>query len=173
MRTLFCIIVITLFFVAGDINAQSKVKSDCSGTLLKFNAFYSFYDTTKDNDGIPYFNRYKYITPFLFGKNGEFYQFPFSTNDSKYLSEKIKTSNTLDSGKYTVRGNEVIIEGYFTFYGWGMRLKKYKAIYQGTIIDEGKGILIKIIPPYPKINMRLNNYLKPDIAGKIYLLKED
>lgn len=121
---------------------------------------YSLHDTSKGNCGIEAFKRFVLVNPIIFLRNGYFIQSPHSGWQSYDIVDKFKTKNQrYDYGKYYLSGNQVVLEGTFTFFARGMDWRHYQARYIGYLDSSRDTLFLKIGEPLPKINLRFNKGL--------------
>lgn len=130
---------------------------------LRTDGAYSLVDSSTGNCGIKRNLRFEFIGPVLFLPNNYF----LNTNMSLLNSEQVvwrfskfyQREGVLSQGKYYTQNDSVYLNGYFEFWGDGKSGIMRWAHYRGYIKNRDTIEDWKIIPPYPKINMRLNDYL--------------
>lgn len=130
---------------------------------LRNDGVYSLLDTSTDNCGNKRSLRFEFINTVVFLPNNYF----LNTNMNLINSEEVvwrfskfyQQENVLSQGKYFTQNDSVYLNGYFEFWGDG-KCRIYRwAHYRGYIKNKDTIEDWRIIPPYPKINMRLNDYL--------------
>lgn len=127
---------------------------------LRINGAYSLHDTSKGNCGIEAFKRFVLVNPIIFLKNDYFIQSPHSGWHNYNVVDELKTGNQrYDYGKYYLSGNQIVVEGTFTFFARGMDWRQYQARYVGYLDGSRDTLFLKIGEPLPKINLRFNKDL--------------
>jgi hypothetical protein len=127
---------------------------------IKTDGVYSLIDTSKENIGIERYKKYVLVDPILFSKNGYFIQSPHCDWPSyDIIDEVIIDRQRFDYGRYYLSGNQVLLEGKFTFFARGMDWRHYQARYIGYLDSSRDTLFLKIGEPLPKINLRFNKDL--------------
>lgn len=138
----------------------SQNETSLDSNKVRLDGAYSLYDTSKGNDEIEAFKRYILIDPILFLKSGDFIQSSNCRWVDTDIADEVRSENQkFDYGKYYINGNEIVLEGTFTFYTRGMERRQYKAKYTGYFDKTWDTLYLKLGEPYPPINLKFNNRL--------------
>lgn len=165
------LIVFIVVFVAklgfGQENEEKK-------QIIRRNGFYNTYDTTMLECGIRSNEHYttKDIVAFL-DDNKIFYNAKIGTHGMPdFNSPFIKFHASKLVGDYNIIRDSIYAKIPTQFAGNGERVIYRTAYYKGFIKNQDTILGWKMCPPYPKVNMRLNKYLKTDTSSKLlYFIK--
>lgn len=169
-------VLITLFI--GSVlfgSTQSKTRlykangSEVPENKIRFDGVYTLYDLRKGNCEIPAYERNAYNSPIMFFEDGAVIQSAHTSWRNPNFITGLKSNNErIDSGTFTYDGNEMAIEGDFTFFARGHDWKHYKAKYEGYLDPSGDTLFLRLAKPYPPVKLKFNKNLIRQIEEGVY-----
>ena len=161
----------------SNINRQKIVWElpDDTCNLIRYDGLYNAYDTSIFHSGERLNEILVTDGEVIFFKNGKVINFTSGIEDSAALDPKFyKRFSSKKLGKYTTKDDSIFVYAPISLFIWGMRLRLYYAHYSGYIKNRDTILNWKMIPPYPDVNLRLNDYLKEYTTPKmLYFIKTD
>lgn len=156
----------------GSIQNKTNHNADrpqVSQNKIRFDGVYTHYDLSIGNCGAPAYELYEYISPILFFEDGIVMQSPHCHWRRQDFITGLKSNNErIDSGTFTYNGNEIVIEGDFTFFARGHDWKHYKAKYEGYLDPSGDTLFLRLAKPYPPVKLKFNKNLVRQIEEGVY-----
>lgn len=175
MNTTKCCKIAVIIFIncLNSIYAIAQVKNN---KQLSFDGLYNTYDTSRMNCGdktSEHYTTYHFLI-FLKGETIFYTNILGTLDNAPFKREFYKRFKPDELGSYKIVGDSLYatIPSYFALSG--MRLRLFDAHYAGYIKNSDTIVGWKMIPPYPKVKPRLNDYFKTDTAPKmLYFIKND
>jgi len=153
----------------NKINLYKADKPEVSQNKIRFDGVYTLYDLFKGNCDTPAYERYEYISPIMFFQDGDVIQSPHCNWRRQDFITGLRSNNErTDSGTFTYNGNEMVLEGDFTFFAPGHDRKHYKAKYEGYLDPSGDTLFLRLAKPYPPVKLKFNKNLARQIENGVY-----
>lgn len=186
MKYLFfvAIVLTILFFHSGSECQQLLPVKNCikihrlyfSDTLkIRFDGFYNTYDTSLNNNGCNRNDVYTSDHLVIFTKEDRIFRMDGVSIDSIVFTEdyyrNLKPKNI---GNYWINGDSIFALVPTALFVRGGRLKLFNAYFSGVIKNKDTLINWKMIPPYPDVKPKWNQYFVSDTTPRmLYFIKTE
>lgn len=147
-------------------------------TIIRYDGMYNVYDTSILNSGYKANEKFTTINEVVFLKNGTIFRNGGNSIDSLIFGNDmwilIGTELKHSLGEYLIIGDSIYAYTPFQMSIGGGRFKPFNANFSGYIKNKDTILNWRMVPPYPDVDPKLNNYFVNDTTPRtLYFIKND
>ncbi len=151
-------------------------KKNSAQKKIKHGGIYNTYDTTLLPCGVKRSILYKTDHFIVFLQKSRIYRNGLVSQSNIFFKDDYYKQN-VDSnrlGKYKIKDDTIHAIIPTSFALRGMRMKYFDAYFQGYIKNADTILDWKMVPPYPKVNPKFNDYFTYELTPKLlYFIKNN
>jgi hypothetical protein len=140
---------------------------------IRFDGFYNIYDTTLTHSGNKRNEEYVSDHLVVFTKEDRIFRSSGVSVDSiAFSADYYRNLKPTYFGDYSIRGDSVFAHTPIELFIRGGRLKPFSAYFSGYIKNKDTILNWKMVPPYPDVKPKWNQYFINDTTPKmLYFIK--
>lgn len=148
---------------------------DDTSNLIRYDGIYNTYDTSLLFSGKKRNEEFVTDGEVIFFNNGRTVKMNNVTIDSiAFHINYYKGITSKILGIYLIKGDSIFVHTPIFLYHRGKTIKYHNVHFRGIIKNRDTILDWKMVPPYPDVDLRLNDYLKKYTTPKmLYFIKND